>query len=379
MSQRLPQPFMHLETAGGVPVITVTGTPAAMGRSLAERLHARLRVLIQDTVHALCQLAGESGLIDEDGRYDQVATRNLLRKHLHDAEEILHTNEPASWMELHSIADYCELDVEFLLAVDAFNDLANRFHREQAFFTSNVLCLHSTHSVLGTPLLIMSWEVPPYLLPHVLLIRRIPAHGPATLSLTLGGLHTVAGLSAAGIAVASNDLRDAIVETNGLASTALPQLALHAATYEDALAKIGRGRIHGARAIHLLGPGGKRSSLEISGEEHFQLPDPFPTTARVHTNHRLHLGAPADVSRPVRHSRERLQNLAATCSQLNGNSSLDLIDSWFNQKARDRLDLRVHRAEQQSAHPAAVVVLDPANQRLLCHGGNQQDFKALSL
>ncbi|MFW5829831.1 MAG: hypothetical protein ACOCXA_06175 [Planctomycetota bacterium] len=374
--------LMHVESASGIPVITAKGTPRAIGRALGERLKPRLRVLIQDISGILCQLSGDEQLIDEDGGFDQDAMLHYLDRLLgNSAREALQELDPAQWMELESLAESCKVNILFLLAITAFNDLVKHFQPELSFFASNTAVVPPNRNHDEASLIACDWSVPPYLLPHIMLIRRVPSHGPASLTLSLGGLHSVAGINAAGLAVSSDDLYDSIGDGAGLPTPCMLLSALGANNLPEARARCESGRLFGGRAFHLTNADGERVSIERHAEQATCLRDPSIAAPRIHTNHRLSgHAAPGNLERQVARSSQRLQQLAALALKSNVTTTLQEIDNWF----ATGIDLDSNRSSRSSMRErpvtGAVVILDPMNACIHCRGsGAGRSLKNVAL
>ena len=372
--------LMHVESASGIPVISVKGTPRLIGRMLGERLKPRLRVLIQDVSSMLCQLSGDNRLMDEVGAYDQDATLAFLAELLGHTPEMIQDVDPGQWMELESLAEACKVDILFLLAITAFNDLANQLLERHCFFTSNTAMVPANRYAEDAPLLANDWSVPPYLVPHLMLIRRVPSHGPASLALSLGGLHTVAGINAAGLAVCSDDLRDGEHQHHGLPTSCVLMGALGANNHQEAKAKLLQGVLLGSRAYHLLDADGCRASLERIGPDSAELPDPSQLAPRVHTNHCLHRPPNDVVCTVLRHSGQRLQQLAHLAARSHPKTSMTEIDIWFATGVDVVSERRQRSGPSERPVPGVVVILDPMNASIHCRGsGPGRQLKDVSL
>jgi hypothetical protein len=331
------------DQAGGVPVLSVMGTPRILGATLGDRLRPRLQVAAQSVIERAAPLL-DSGRLDPDG----------LRQRLQPSLEAISRHLPALRMELDAIAQAAQVRVEDLLALHAGDGVGSLLGSGQSEATACAVLGHR-HLRLDGPGLIMAWQVSAHLLPSVVVVRRIPAHGPASLSLGIAGVHPLAGLSEAGLAVACNPfpVTDALP---GLPLPHLVQAALLAPGAGDALLRLQGGPRLGGGAMHLLTRDGGRTSLEVSGGLVARLDDHRPDAPRVHTGHALseHLGDHAPTPERSRADLMRLAGHAINAIAL----GLDECCGWFG--------VGPGAAPAPGWDPARTVVaiLEPARHRM---------------
>jgi hypothetical protein len=262
------------DQAGGVPVLSTMGTPRTLGASLGERLRPRLQVATQAVLERAAPLLA-SGRLDPDG----------LRQRLLPALDAMRAHQPGLALELEALADAAQVQVADLLALHAGDGLQMVLGGTTCDATACAL-LGRRHLRLDGPGLVFAWQVAAHLLPSVAVVRRIPAHGPASLTLGIAGVHALAGLSEAGLAVAANPfpVADAGI---GLPLPHLIQAALLAPGAGDALVRIQAGPRLGGGALHVMTRDGGRTSLELTGSQTVRLDDQRPDAPRVHTGHAL--------------------------------------------------------------------------------------------
>ena len=352
------------DVVGGVPVVSVMGTPRTIGETMGMRLKPRLQVLTQYLTEQLA--AGLAG----KGRARM--GRAELRAALAPSVEATTRLEPAVWMELESMARAAELPPEDLLLVHGYGDLVGFFRSILPPSRSTFISLNAVHTDHGLPRLILAWHLDPALLPYVTLVRRIPAHGPASLTLTLAGLHPIAGLSEAGLAVAANELR---VDDGapGLMTPHLLAAALTAPSREDAESRVLTGQRHGGACVHLLDAAGERTSLELSGRLAMRLPDPWPQSPRVHCNLALSeeilkvAGQVCDES-----SKSRLEQIAALAVEARACGPAE-IAAWFSLGPSSRPHQAGSQVEGIRPDSTVVMICDPAQKAIhLLRGGSSQ-------
>lgn len=353
--------------------MSVMGTPRTIGETIGARLKPRLQVLAQYLTEQLA-----AGLSSERGAR---MGREELRKALAPSVEATTRLEPSVWMELESMARAAELPPEDLLLVHGYGDLVSFFRSALPPSRSTFVSLNAIHTDHGLPRLALAWHLDPALLPYVTLVRRIPAHGPASLSLTLAGLQPVAGLSEAGIAVAANELR----VNDGAPGHLTPHLVastMTAPSREDAERRIQAGPRHGGASIHLLDASGERRSMELSGRQAVRLPDPWPQSPRVHCNLALSdqvQGVAGAVTDPS--SRGRLEQIAALAVEARACTPSE-IAGWFCLSASSSSSSHpsTGRIEGVRADSTVLMVCDPSLKTVhLLRGGSTQGMGSATL
>ncbi len=346
----------NLDLLGGVPVINAIGTPRTIGDTLGQRLKPRLQVLTQYLREQLASAIHEA---------DPAQGANELSAHLKKLVVPLARSEPTAWMEIESIARATDIPEEDLLLIHGWNDLLSHYGSQAQPMRSSYLALPPAHSDSGMSRAVFAWHLDPALFPYVTLVRRMPSHGPASISLTLVGLQPIAGISEAGLAVACNELR-VTDGTQGHFTSHLLASALNSPAFEDALTKLKKGPRHGGGAMHLLSGNGQRATVELSGRATAVLHDPVPTSPRVHTNHALD----GEVMRwGSRHgdssSKDRLAFLAGRAVEDRG-CGTDGICSWFGLGRPVALgsEARRHGSAGLSAETSVLMIMDPGRNAL---------------
>lgn len=347
----------NAELVGGLPQVSVIGTPRAIGEALGQRLKARLHVLAE---YLLENLAQNSALTHRAKTPDQI--RALIAP----AAANLAALEPSLAMELESCSRTSGLALEDLLVIHGYSDLQAYLGSTEPATPSTFVAVPANQTVMGTPLQVLVWECDPVLIPYVTLVHRIPAHGPASLSLTLAGMHTVAFLNEAGLAVASN----ALVVTDpaqGYFTTHLVAAMTTAPGFSDAVSRSRRGPRWGGRAIHMLTADGSRESVELSGKETSVLSDPNQTVPRVHTNHALSEAIkPLTADDPF--SRLRLEHVAMAAirarriepPQVFSWFGLDIDSTTYERPTANDTTTRRKRGLVANPDGCITLVLDPA-------------------
>jgi len=361
----------NVEVAGGVPLVSVMGTPRTMGNHLGQRLKPKLQVLAQYLLEQFTAATRAAG-----NEVPPRAVRDLLHGSIAAATRL----EPGLWMELESIAIAAGISDEDLLLVHGYGDLLSTYHCPVPPSSSTFISLGAPHTDTGLPRMVLAWHLDPALLPYVTLVRRLPAHGPASLSLTIAGVGPVAGLSEAGVAVAWNELR----VTDGMQGQLMSHLlgsALCAPSMEDVLSRVQMGPRHGGGALHLLSTGGERVSLEMSGQHQVRLLDPFQSAPRVHTNHPLH-------EEIVRWSAHQGEQASKTRLEVIASLAIDAacctpatICSWFGLEDREgSAASRLTIDTGINPLTTVLVIIDPASKTMhLRRGGNSAQLESIKL
>jgi hypothetical protein len=360
----------NVEVVGGIPLVSVMGTPRTMGTNLGQRLKPKLQVLAQYLLEQFTAATRATG--------NEVSPREL-REVLKGSVTAATRLEPSLWMELESIAIASGLPEEDILLIHGFGDLMSNYRCPVPPSSSTFICLGAPHTDTGLPRMVLAWHLDPALLPYVTLVRRLPSHGPASLSLTIAGLQPVAGLSEAGLALAWNELRI----TDGMPGQMLAQLlgaALTAPSIEDAQIRMQMGPRHGGGALHLLANGGERISLEMSGQHQVRLLDPFQSSPRVHTNHPLHediLRFTAPVGEAT--SKARLEAIASLAIDAACVSPMT-IASWFGLGAQETGQPQRMAAAGIFPQTTVLTIIDPAERMLyLRRGGGAMQLESVRL
>ena len=265
----------NLEVVGGVPLVSAIGTPRTIGHTLGLRFRPRLQVLCQYVAE---QLAARARLRGRDLESLRAAVRPALRP--------CATLEPSAWMELETMAAVAGVMVEDLLLAHGHGDLAGFLDSDIPPMRSTYLSFPAARTDSRTPLAALIVQADPALLPYLCLVHRIPAHGPASLSLTFAGLHPLLGLTEAGLAIAGNEMR-VTDGTPGHLTTHLIAATLNAPSVDDAMSRLAAGPRFGGRALHALTADGQRATIEATGQLTGRLRDQRPEAPRVHTDHPL--------------------------------------------------------------------------------------------
>jgi hypothetical protein len=340
-------------------VITVRGTPRVMGEAIGQAFRT--------------ELAGLAILVTERlMRINPALDRHVLHDLMRAAKPAFQAFDPSLWMELEGMARSSGLVVEDLMLAHGFSDLLSHFGSRTPPFSSTFLAFGPARVRDQHPLQVLGWAPDPFIIDRLAVIRRQPSNGPRTASLTIAGVHPVAGVSEARLAGVWNELR---VNDGrpGLMTAHMLASALNVPDYATAAKRLEAGPRFGGGALHLLAGDGRRLSLEISGQRTAKLDDPDPAMLRIHTNHPIADSIVSAVAVIDATSSERLGQLARR-AQAESSISLSTVSSWFGHE----LDESSAEYEPDEFLPHVVpeagvlVVLDPQGRRLwarTCAGG----------
>jgi hypothetical protein len=175
---------------------------------------------------------------------------------------------------------------------------------------------------------------------------------------TLAGLAPMIGLSEAGVAVASNELR-VRDGTTGLFTSNLLAAMLTAPGIDDAMRRGQTGPRHGGAAIHGLAANGERFSLELSGQIAAKLSDPMLNSPRVHTNHPLDETIMPAITGSDGTSKLRLEQTASQAVGLTGITPTT-IAGWFGFGPERKATSRIEVDSERVPISLVLAVVDPA-------------------
>ena len=353
-----------LEAVGGISLITITGTPRQMGHALGQRLKSRIDVLIQDILNRIATLADPSyELLNSDGSINRKHVNKVLKALLQPCIDSIRKNTPQVWMELESLSHGAGVEPVQVLAVHAIDDILPHIASRPPLASSACIMLAPGQRKNAEPCLALQWRVPAIWLPHLCLVRRIPAHGPATITLGLNGLHTVAGMSEAGNAITSNEMHCNKAHLMGIPIPLLIDAALSGPTVDGALNRLQQYHCMGSRAIFVLNQDHHRASLEISAGSAVELQDPMQDSPRVHTSHPLHQ-AFVNPNANYTESKQQMIHLAKT---VRGKTRVEVkdISEWFTKSSSQLLDLK-----DSAGNGSCICVFDPMRGVIHGHLGN---------
>lgn len=353
-----------LETIGGISTITITGTPRQMGHALGQRLKSRIDVLVQDVATKISLVADASyGMRNSDGSLNRRRIDEVLEELLQPCINGIREQTPQIWMELESLCHGAEKKPVEILAVHAIDDILPFIANRSPLASSASIMLAPGQRDNHEPCLALQWRVPAIWTPHLCLVRRIPSHGPTTLTLSLNGLHTVAGISEAGNAITSNEMHCSQVHMEGIPIPLLIDAALNGPTVDDAIKRLEQYRCMGSRAVFVLNRDHQRASLEISAANAVILGDPMMDSPRVHTSHPLHQAFVNEEAQSYKDSKHQMKQLAQ-CVRSMQRVTINDISEWFARSCSELIDMN-----DSSGSGSCVCIFEPLKRSVHCHSG----------
>jgi len=181
-------------------LIELAGSPRAMGQAFGESTRAQVQELIERRFrNAIAQARLYGGRRLERDDVLAIARRCLPSVEAFDAQ---------GWQELRGIAEGANRSMEEVWAMNALTDVrdiaAFGFEGDEACTAALV---GPGRAAEGSAIFGQTWDLATDNMPFVRLVRRRPADGAPTLSLTLVGCLSLIGLNADGVAVGTTNLR----------------------------------------------------------------------------------------------------------------------------------------------------------------------------
>lgn len=183
-----------------LPVIEVAGTPRAMGRAHGEAVRELVRGFMTDRVRAGAVFVRQKR---RDGDFLATAAACL---------EILRGWDPAGWDEHMGVAEGAGVDAVELYAAANLTDIRDAAcFRPMAASAESEGCttalVPAARSATGAPIAAQTWDLNPPDLAFVVAVRRRPAEGPSTISITCAGCPNLMGVNAHGLAFGTTNLK----------------------------------------------------------------------------------------------------------------------------------------------------------------------------
>lgn len=183
-----------------LPQITVTGTPADMGRQQGEALRDRVRAFVdQRRVAARAYLA-------ERGHKDTEALVHIGRKCL----ALLKTWDEPGWIEHHATAEGAGVDAVELYTYGNYTDVRDVLALPAAAADAegcSATLLPPARTAYRSIVAAQTWDLNPTDLDYVVAVQRRPSTGHATWSITCAGCPSLIGMNDAGLAVGTTNIK----------------------------------------------------------------------------------------------------------------------------------------------------------------------------
>jgi isopenicillin-N N-acyltransferase-like protein len=236
-----------------LPIIEVEGTPEAMGRAYGAACGERVREFVAQRQRAAKVYLRERGIRDQDAILD-LGRRCLEQLKLWDHE---------AWVEHHATAQGAGLDAAELYAAANYTDIRDiiTYPEDREAMTGKTRRVHAPRRAGGgkvdgegcTAVLVpgkasasgevigaQTWDLNPTDIDYVVAVRRRPAAGPRTWSITCAGCPSLIGMNDAGLAVGTTNIK-----TRG-SRVGIPYLSLLHRAIRSATRAAARNAIEGA-------------------------------------------------------------------------------------------------------------------------------------
>lgn len=263
-------------------MLTLHGSPREMGLQHGEELREDVRGMIQTRVDLAAEAANRAG-----ARFDLQWCLNLAE------ESIPHLQRYSLpvFNELSGIAEGARLSLPEMIIGNGWTDfkdlLAMRVHLDQnedETHECTSLVVGGNLTADGNTYLAQTWDMNVSAGQYMVLVRREPAEGPKSLSLTTAGCLSLIGLNEEGL-VAGNTNLAPLDARPGVFYLALIHHALAQRSFEDAVTAITTAQRMSGHYYYLGGPHGEFMGIETTATKH-ELVVPRLGTY-VHTNHYL--------------------------------------------------------------------------------------------
>jgi isopenicillin-N N-acyltransferase like protein len=343
----------------GVQVVEFGGSAREMGHAHGECFRDEIRAFTRMR-HEVCVRRAEA-----------IGLSNPQQAVLDFCDSILAEHEryaPAVYAEFVGIAEGANLSPAELMIGNGLTDIIDVFRNdgnEPGGCTAWLAAPEAT--VTGAVLAGQTWDMHPWAQDFMVVIRRRPSDGPASLALTTVGCLSLVGLNEECIAIGNNNLRptDARVGVMYLAiiHCALAQRSLAAAVNAVTLAH----RLSGHN-YYLAGPGGEIVDIETTAAQSEVI---CPAgTIYVHTNHYLTPRlVPFEYRPPNSSSLYRLSRMLKRLHDMAGGISPGTMMTAMADESGQG-DCRICRTDPQDKAPTcAAVVISPTEGKLWASKG----------
>ncbi len=209
----------------GIRVVELTGSPRQMGRAHGEQFRDAIHEFAARRLEACVERAAAAGWPDPQGDVLGFCTGTL---------DVHAQFAPSVHEEFCGIAEGADLSPDRLMICNGLTDVIDAFSAapgESIGCTAWLVAPEATAD--GFVLAGQTWDMHPWAEPFVVVFRRRPEGGPASLTLTTTGCLSLIGLNEAGVAIGNTNLRPTDARTGvmylALIHHALAQWSLAAA------------------------------------------------------------------------------------------------------------------------------------------------------
>jgi isopenicillin-N N-acyltransferase like protein len=341
-----------------LPVIEVSGAPYDMGVQ-----HGRAR---REKVVELCEDRLARAMADAGGTVTREQALALAEEHLPIHREYA----PAVYEEFMGMAKGAEVSPALLLAGNGYTDfkdvLGSRASADSQECSAFIVAPDA--SADRRLLTGQTWDMHSSAEAHVMILRRRPKAGPASITLTTSGCLSLLGMNEAGIVVQNTNL----VPTDarpGVIYLAMIHHALAQETFDAAVAAIVDAPRASGHNYLVGGPDGQAVDIETTAAEHEKLE---PTDGvLVHTNHYLtdRLEARQHPDHPMPSSLARQARLKELLSDQKGRLDVQRLQAALaDREGGDELGICRHGVADDVKSCAAIIFSPSACRAWACTG-----------
>jgi isopenicillin-N N-acyltransferase like protein len=265
-------------------LIELSGPPQKMGRQFGEGLREQTRRFAEIRLARCIDAARELGLAVDAGFVLDICRRSVQAHQRYDE---------SVWAELHGIAEGAGLSDEMILICNGLTDLKDAVQAAAgATWAGPPADSGGCTAWLAAPeataanraLAGQTWDMHADARDFIVVVKRKPDSGPATIAMTTAGCLSLVGINSAGVAVGNNNLRP-IDARPGVMYLAMIHKALSQSSLAGAVNAItGADRCSGHN-YYLAGPNGEIVDIEATAAESEVIQPAGATYA--HTNHYL--------------------------------------------------------------------------------------------
>ena len=337
--------------------ITITGTPAEMGRSQGEQLREPIRAFVAQRLDAARAYLAERGVADPDA-FLALGRKCLAALKAWDAD---------GWIEHVATAEAAGLDPAALYTAGNMTDV-----RDILLLPAGTPDSEGCSAVLLPPGLTASreivaaqtWDLNPGDLEFVVAVHRRPTAGHATWSVTCAGCPSLIGMNDVGVAVGTTNIK-----TRG-SRVGIPYLSiLHRAIRCSNVREAGTviEKAHRA-AAHTYWAADRAHASQWECTAHSAVRRDLHDVPIVQTNHcQVPAHQPLEGEPPSASSRARLVRLGALVAH--GRQDVDSIRRAFADRADGVDSISRYAEDAQGTSTNACLVAIPARRELhACRG-----------
>jgi isopenicillin-N N-acyltransferase-like protein len=266
-----------------IEIITLEGTPEEMGGRHGELLAAGARAMCESRVELCTKAAGGMS------RAEILALAG-------ESLPIFAEWAPETYAEFCGIAEGAGVTREELFIGNGYTDFVDLVRRQRpgpSECTHFAACPQACAD--GKLRVGQTWDMSASAYPHVVAFRRLPAGGPATLTVTTAGCLALIGLNEHGIAVGNTNLTPHDAQP-GVMYLAMLHTALAQTSFDAAVRAICDAPRMSGHYYYVAGPAGELAAIETTALRHTPL-QPDARGLLAHANHYVDPELVAYVSR----------------------------------------------------------------------------------